>query len=60
MRLHVTASIEPSRAWCGEPTDADPTFKSAEEAALNGLFPRDNKICIDCAARIVDAIHKST
>jgi hypothetical protein len=57
MKLHVVISIEDTHTWCGELLSSEPHFKSAEFAAINGLFRTENTVCKDCAERIIQAIN---
>ena len=59
MRMHVAISIEETRSWCGVALDIEPHFKSAEQAAITGLFPMEARICVPCAEAIVTAIQKA-
>lgn len=46
---HIISVTDPEKSWCEKPIlPNDQPFKTADQAAMNGIFPSKKPVCKDC------------
>lgn len=54
---HIISIMDPENAWCGKLIEInEQSFKTIDQAAINGLFPAKKPVCKECITLCIQSL----